>query len=216
MAEETLSAYAEAHTTPETEVLDRLNRETHLTKVYPRMLAGLLQGTFLRFISTMIRPMRILEIGTFTGYSAINLAAGLAEGGLIHTIEADPEQEDIIRRYLLEAGMTDRVRLHIGKAIEVIPTLEENWDLVYLDADKPNYPLYYQMIMRNLKPGGFLLADNVLWNGKVLEPKEKMNRDTRGIDDFNKAVQADEQVENVLLPFRDGIMMVRKKAGQTL
>ena len=216
MGEETLSAYAEAHTTPETQVLHRLNRETHLTKVYPRMLAGLLQGTFLRFISTMIRPTRILEIGTFTGYSAINLAAGLTESGLIHTIEADSEQEEIIRRYLQESGMTNRVQLHIGQAVDVIPTLDDTWDLVYLDADKPNYLLYYQMIIERIRPGGFLLADNVLWNGKVLEPEEKMNRDTRGIDDFNKAVQADEQVENVLLPFRDGIMMVRKKAIQTL
>ncbi|MCK9203978.1 MAG: O-methyltransferase [Bacteroidales bacterium] len=211
MIDQELLEYAQAHTTPESPVLHQLDRETNLTKVYPRMLAGQLQGTLLRFISLMIKPHRILEIGTFTGYSAINLAEGLQEGGMLHTIEVDPEQEEIIRRYVQEAGMDNRIHLHIGSAAEIIPTLDETWDLVYLDADKPSCLLYYQMVFERLQPGGFLLADNALWDGKVLAPRDKMNRDARGIDELNEFVMRDDRVENLLLPFRDGIMIIRKK-----
>ncbi len=217
--------YAELHTSPELPVLEKLNRETHLTRVYPRMMAGPLQGMLLRMISYMIKPERILELGTFTGYSAINLALGLnhstpgsyphGEGSKgvvpqVHTIEVDPEQEEIIRRYIHEAGMDKQIILHIGNAMEIIPKLDETWDLVYLDADKPNYLNYYKMVIGSLRKGGFFLADNVLWDGKVTGDREKMNKETLGIVEFNEYIQKDDRVENLLLPFRDGIMIVRK------
>ncbi|MCK9421146.1 MAG: O-methyltransferase [Bacteroidales bacterium] len=208
---ELLLEYAEAHTTSELPVLQNLNRETHLTQVYPRMLAGQMQGTFLRFISGMMKPERILEIGTFTGYSALNLAFGLSDGGILHTIEVDPEQEEIINRYIHEAGFENRITLHIGPALEIIPTLNLTWDLVYIDADKPNYLNYYNLVFQQVRPGGFILADNALWDGKVIYDRKKMNRDTRGIDTFNTFIQNDDRVENMILPFRDGIMIVRKK-----
>ena len=205
-----ITEYAEAHTSVELSLLAKLSRETHLTQIYPRMLAGNLQGTFLRMISTMLRPKRILEIGTFTGYSTINLAMGMGEGKL-HTIEVNPELEEIILRYIHEAGLEERIILHIGDAMQIIPTLKEQWDLVYIDADKPNYLNYYHILFDHLRPGGLLLADNALWGGKVLQPGKKMDKDTLGIVEFNEFVQNDDRVENVLLPIRDGIMMVRKK-----
>jgi len=223
MIKDELSEYAETHSSAELPLLAALSRETHLTQVYPRMLAGNLQGTFLRMVSAMVRPKRILEIGTFTGYSAINLAMGLytppptpppgGRGeveGLVHTIEVDPELEEIIRRYIREAGLEDRIILHIGRAMQVIPTLNEQWDLIYIDADKPNYLNYYQMLFDHLRPGGFFLADNALWGGKVLHPKKKHDKDTQGIVEFNDFIQNDDRVENVLVPIRDGIMMIRK------
>jgi predicted O-methyltransferase YrrM len=223
MIKEELSEYAETHTSDELPLLIKLSRETHLTQVYPRMLAGNLQGTFLRMISAMIRPERILEIGTFTGYSAINLAMGLVtsplspllkergeEIGLLHTIEVNPELEEIIRRYIYEAGLEDKIILHIGDALEIIPTLKEQWDLIYIDADKPNYLNYYKILFDHLRPGGFFLADNALWGGKVLQPKKKHDKDTLGIIEFNEFVQQDDRVENLLLPIRDGIMIIRK------
>lgn len=212
--------YALNNTTPESELLSKLNRETHLTQVHPQMLAGSMQGMLLRMISQMIRPQRILEIGTFTGYSAICLAAGFPDAGcripdpgsrILHTIEANPELEPIIRKYLKEASLDDSVVLHIGDAREVIPTLDEVWDLVYIDADKPSYLDYYNLIIPRLRTGGFIVADNVLWDGKVLNPKEKMDKDTRGIVDFNERIQQDERVENLLLPVRDGLMLIRKR-----
>jgi predicted O-methyltransferase YrrM len=214
MISDELLDYAEGHTTSEYPFLERLNRETNLTQVYPRMLAGPMQGLFLRFISQMIQPRRILEIGTFTGYSAINLAMGLhstpQEEGILHTIEVDAELEDLIRKYLKEAGLEQKVILHIGEAMKIIPSLDETWDLVYIDADKSNYLNYYKLIFDRVRPGGFILADNVLWDGKVLNPNTR-SRDTHGIIDFNDLVMQDDRVENLLLPFRDGIMLVRKK-----
>jgi caffeoyl-CoA O-methyltransferase len=210
-----LYEYAELHSTPEYSFLAALNRETNLTQVYPRMLAGHMQGTLLRLISQMIQPRRILEIGTFTGYSAINLALGLysspTEQGILHTIEVDPEQEKIIRKYFAEAGLEKNIKLHIGEAIKIIPTLDEIWDMVYIDADKPNYLNYYKMVFDKVRPGGFILADNALWDGKVLETNPR-SRDTQGIIAYNNFVQNDERVENLLLPFRDGIMINRKIA----
>jgi caffeoyl-CoA O-methyltransferase len=181
------------------------------------MLSGHLQGTFLRMISRMVKPFRILEIGTFTGYSAINLAAGLTDrpankfsSAILHTIEVDPELEKIIRKYLKEAGVEEKVVLHIGNAMEIVPTLEEPWDLVFIDADKPNYLNYYKMLIDRLSPGGLIIADNALWDGKVLNPDTR-SRDTRGIIEFNDFVQNDDRVENVLLPLRDGLMMIQKR-----
>lgn len=208
-----LLEYAEQHSTPEYTFLDRLNRETQLTQLYPRMLAGHMQGMLLRLISLMIKPRRILEIGTFTGYSAINFAMGLysspTEEGFLHTIEVDPEQETIIRKYFSEAGIEKKVILHIGEAMKIIPTLDEIWDMVYIDADKPNYLNYYNLVFDRVRPGGFILADNALWDGKVLNPGTR-SKDTLGIIEFNEFVLKDDRVENLLLPFRDGLMIVRK------
>ena len=205
-----IERYAEEHTSPESPVLYNLNRETHLSQVYPRMLSGHLQGAFLQMISRMIKPLRILEIGTFTGYSCINLAMGLPLNGIIHTIEVNPELEEIISRYVRKAGLSEKVILHIGQAMELIPTLDEKWDLVFLDADKPNYLRYYLEIFDKLNPGGFFLADNALWDGKVLKDNSKMDKDTIGITEFNDFIQKDDRVEQLLLPVRDGIMIVRK------
>ena len=206
-----LEKYADEHTTPEYPVLTKLSRETHLSQVYPRMLSGHLQGTLLRMISAMVKPLRILEIGTFTGYSAICLAGGMPENGILHTIEVDPELEEIITRYVDEAGLTGKVILHFGQAADIIPLLDETWDLVFIDADKPNYLNYYNRIFDRVRKGGIILADNVLWDGKVLNP-ETRSRDTKGIIEFNEFVKQDERVENLLLPVRDGLMVIRKIA----
>lgn len=212
MNENPLQAYAERHTSAEPGILAQLNRETHLSQVHPQMLSGHLQGTLLRMISRMIRPRRILEIGTFTGYSAINLAMGLDSDppGFLHTIEVNQEQEDMIRHYIKESGMEKRIILHIGNALDIIPELDETWDLVYLDADKPNYLNYYNMVFDRLRPGGFFLADNALWDGKVLKERKRLDKETLGIVEFNEFVQNDPKVENMILPFRDGIMVIRK------
>lgn len=212
MINERLIEYAEHHTSPETPVLAALNRETHLTQKVPQMLAGHAQGVFLSMISRMLHPYRILEIGTFTGYSAINLAGGLLErGGMLHTIEVNPEMEGIIRKYIKQAGLEDRIVVHYGEAMKIIPTLEEDWDLVYIDADKYNYLNYYKMLIDKLRPGSFIMADNALWDGKVVEDRKKMDKDTLGIVEFNEFVNKDDRVENMILTLRDGIMMIRKK-----
>jgi predicted O-methyltransferase YrrM len=164
----------------------------------------------------MVRPVRILEVGTFTGYSAINLAMGLAPAtdrepaGVLHTIEVNPEQEEGIRSFIREAGMEEQIVLHIGDALGIIPGLSESWDLVFIDADKPNYLNYYRMILPKVRTGGIIIADNVLWDGKVLGDREKMDRDTRGICEFNEFVRDDLRVEKMILPFRDGLMIARK------
>ncbi len=209
MIPEEIQAYCNAHTSDEPEVLARLNRETNLTQAYPRMLAGHGQGTLLRMVSAMLKPQQVLEIGTFTGYSAICFAFG-RPGTQVHTIEVNPEQEDIIRRYLKDSGLENNVTLHIGSALEVVPTLDYAWDLVYIDADKENYLNYYRMVLPRVRPGGFILADNALWSGKVLD-EGSSDIDTLGIREFNDFVQRDEQVENLLLPYRDGIMVIRKR-----
>ena len=216
-----LLEYSEAHTTPEPQILARLNRETHLSQVYPQMLSGHLQGVLLRMFVRMIRPGRTLEIGAFTGYSAISMAMGMTgtpagspEGvadALLHTIEVNPEFEDGLRKFIHDAGLDDRIILHIGKALEIIPMLDEIWDLVFIDADKPNYLKYFNMVLPRVRSGGFIIADNVLWDGKVIQPRDKMDRDTRGIVEFNEFIHNDSRVENVILPVRDGLMIIRKK-----
>ncbi|MCX6286240.1 MAG: O-methyltransferase [Bacteroidetes bacterium] len=207
MIPQEIERYCEAHSSPELSFLASLNRETHLTQVYPRMISGHMQGTLLRFICRMIKPDRVLEIGTFTGYSAINLALG--SESMVHTIEVNPELENIIRRYLKEAGIENRVTLHFGEAMKIIPTLNECWDLVFIDADKPNYLNYYKMVFPMVRKGGWILADNALWDGKVLSRKTA-DKETLGIIEYNDYVQMDERVENLLLPFRDGLMLARK------
>ncbi|RNI30349.1 O-methyltransferase [Rufibacter immobilis] len=207
-----LHAYAEAHTSPETPLLHRLNRETHLNVMKPRMLSGHLQGRTLAMFSQMLRPRRVLEIGTYTGYSALCLAEGLTEDGVLHTIDVNDELEDMVRRYISEAGLAQKIQLHIGQAANVIPTLEEQWDLVFIDADKKSNGLYFDLIIDQVRPGGFILTDNVLWSGKVVEKfRPKLDKDTELVLDFNRKVHEDPRVENLLLPIRDGILVARKK-----
>jgi len=206
-----IEEYCEAHTTPEDALLYRLNRQTYLQTINPRMCSGHLQGQFLTLLSKMMRPKYVLEIGTFTGYSAICLAAGLADGGELHTIESNPEYEDRIREYLAQSPVGDRIVLHIGDAKEVVPTLEPVWDLVFIDAEKEDYRFYYDKVLPHVRQGGFILVDNVLWNGKVTQDLLRHDRDTEAIMEFNDYVQQDDRVRNMLLPFRDGIMMIEKR-----
>lgn len=206
-----INFYAEQHTAPESVLLQDLNRETYLKVLYPRMVSGHYQGRLLSFFANMVRPLRILEVGTYTGYSTICLAEGLAENGKIFTIEKNPELEYIARKYWQKAGIEAQIALHIGDALDIIPTLAETWDLVFLDADKENYVNYYPIILKQVRKGGIILADNVLWSGKVADTETHSDKDTISIDRFNKMVLADPSVECVLLPVRDGIMMIRKK-----
>jgi predicted O-methyltransferase YrrM len=158
----------------------------------------------------MLRPSSILEIGTFTGYSAICLAEGLTDKGMLHTIEVNPELEDMISRYFNEAGITAKTKLHIGHAMDIIPTINTTFDLVFIDADKENYLNYYHLVFDKVRKGGFILADNVLWGGKVMKKTPALDKETKGIKEFNEFVQQDKRVENTLLPLRDGLMVVRK------
>lgn len=202
--------YCLKHSSPQSEVLHDLERETHLRTLAPQMLSGAYQGQLLRFLSWMLRPMRVLEIGTFTGYTAICMAEGLAEGGVLHAIEANDELGWLIHKYVKRAGLEDKIVLHLGDAALVVPTLEETFDLVFLDAGKLDYPLHYEMALAKMRPGGFLLADNVLWDGKVASGNER-DETARALRAFNDFVHQDERVENLLLPLRDGLMMVRKR-----
>jgi caffeoyl-CoA O-methyltransferase len=207
-----LQAYVEQHTSPEPELLRQLNRETHAKVMMPRMLSGHLQGRVLALFSQMIRPRQILEIGTYTGYSALCLAEGLQEGGTLHTIDLNEELEELVRGYFEQAGFSSRIRYYLGNALELVPTIRETFDLVFIDADKANYARYYDLVIDQVRPGGFILADNVLWGGKVVEePGQKISKDTRAILDFNRKVQEDERVENVLFPIRDGLLVMRRK-----
>jgi len=207
---EDLWEYAERMSTPEPELLARLNRDTHLHVMHPRMLSGHLQGALLRMISGWIRPKRILEIGTYTAYSSLCLAAGLTRGGELVTIEHDPERVEFAERYIAEAGLQQSIRIITGEATDVLREMEDFYDLCFLDADKRDYPALYPLIMARLNPGGTLIADNVLWSGKILVPPASGDYDTRGLLDFNRMVRDDPEVENLLLPFDDGLMIVRK------
>jgi len=200
--------YINSHTTPGPELLYRLYRETNLKTVYPRMVSGHFQGRLLSMFSKLINPTTILEIGTFTGYATICLAEGLRKGGTIHTIEAEPEMQDIFVKYFIEAGIHDNVIIHTGKALDIIPEINTFFDLVFMDADKDNYLNYYQMIFAKIRPGGVLIADNALWGGKVVN--NHRDKETRGIIAFNDFVQNDTASENILLPVRDGLMIIRK------
>ena len=211
MIDPKLEKYAEEHSSKESEVLYRLNRETHLKVLMPRMLSGAMQGKLLEMISGMIRPKTILEIGTYTGYSAICLAKGLPADGVIHTIEKNPELETIAKKYFAEAGIEHQVNYHLGNALDIIPTIDEVFDLVFLDADKDNYLNYYHLIFDKLRPGGYILADNVFWSGKVLTKPHPNDKEAIGIIEFNDFVQQDERVENLMLPLRDGLNLIRKK-----
>jgi predicted O-methyltransferase YrrM len=206
-----LEKYAEEYSSKESELLYRLNRETHLKIVIPRMLSGAFQGKLLEMISCMKQPKQILEIGTYTGYSAICLSKGLALDGVLHTIEINPELELIAKKYFAEAEIEHQVQYHQGDALNILPTINEKFDLVFLDADKENYLNYYHLIFDKLNSGAIILADNVFWSGKVLSTPDVRDKEAIGIIEFNEFVRKDERVENVMLPIRDGLSVIRKK-----
>lgn len=207
---EKIKRYADNHTSDEDPILQEVCRTTHLKTVHPQMLSGKLQGKLLQFISKMIRPKRILEIGTFTGYSAYCLARGLGDKGKLTTIEVNEELRDLLEDFFRKSDMMNKIELIIGDAMKVMPALTDSFDLIFLDANKEQYPDYYPMCIEKLNPGGFLLADNVLWGGKVAE-KSIHDLSTLKLHEFNDLVTQDEGVENVFLTVRDGLMLIRKK-----
>lgn len=211
-----LEKYVHEFSEPEEELLHELDRETNLRAVAPRMLSGHIQGRLLEMLVRMMRPRRVLEIGTFTGYSALSMAAGLDEGAELHTVEVDDEQEEFIRSYFARSPHGDKITLHIGSALEIAPKLGE-FDMVFIDGDKREYPAYYRMLMgddggRRLVHGGsVLIADNILWSGKVVQPIAHNDRHTQALVEFNRMVVEDPRVENVIVPLRDGLNLIRVK-----
>ncbi len=206
-----LDKYITDHIDEEDPVLNELDRETHLTVLGARMISGHLQGQVLTMIVKMIQPSNILELGTFTGYSAICLARGLKEGGKLLTVEVDDELELIAQKYFKKAGVQDQIEQRIGSALEIIPTLTEKFDLVFIDADKREYLDYYNLLIDRLESGAYILADNTLWSGKVLEEPKYNDYQTKSILAFNDALKIDQRVEKVILPLRDGMTLIRKK-----
>ena len=191
-------------------MLVELARATHLQVLRPRMLSGNLQGQLLRMLCRMSDARSVLEIGTYTGYAAISMAMGMGEDGVLHTIDVNDELEDFTREFIRKSGLEKRIVFHVGDALEIIPELEGMFDLVFIDADKREYPEYYRLVFDKVRVGGIIVADDVLWDGKVVTESEKTDAQTRGILDFNDMVQADERVENLLLPVRHGLMLMRK------
>ena len=212
-----LEKYVHEFSEPEEELLHELDRETNLRAVAPRMLSGHIQGRLLEMLVQMMRPRRVLEIGTFTGYSALSMAAGLDEGAELHTVEVDDEQEEFIRSYFARSPHGDKITLHIGSALEIAPKLGGEFDMVFIDGDKREYPAYYRMLMgddggRRLGHGGsVLIADNILWSGKVVQPIAHNDRHTQALVEFNRMVVEDPRVENVIVPLRDGLNLIRIK-----
>ena len=206
-----LDLYVCAHSENEPEILADLNRRTHVSVIQPRMLSAHYQGRVLSMLSHMIQPENVLEIGTYTGYSALCFAEGLKEKGRLTTIDVNEELEDFVAAYIEKAGMGDRITQLIGDAIDIIPTLDEQFDIVFIDADKKNYCNYYDLVFDKVKSGGYIIADNVLWSGKVLEDYDSLDRETKIIMDYNQKVHEDDRVQEVLFPIRDGLMIARKK-----
>ncbi|MNV07021.1 putative O-methyltransferase [compost metagenome] len=206
-----LDDYCCEHTTAESALLAKLNRDTHVNILQPRMLSGHFQGRLLSLLSKMIRPERILEIGTYTGYSALCMAEGLTETGKIITLDINSQLEDFVRSYISESDYASKIDYRICNAMEEIPQLDEQFDLVFIDADKMNYINYYNLVFDKVKSGGYILSDNVLWSGKVIQTEGKIDKDTQLLKEFNELIHQDERVENLLLPIRDGIMIARKK-----
>jgi predicted O-methyltransferase YrrM len=203
-------AYSEKYSSPESDILNELNRETNLKVMLPRMLSGHLQGKLLEMFSDMLQPMQILEIGTYTGYSAIALCKGLQENGCLHTIDINEELEAISLKYFEKAGLKNKIKHYVGNAMDIIPTIHHTFDLVFIDADKENYISYFELVIDKVRKGGFIIADNVLWSGKVLTTTTHTDKETQGIIDFNKFITKDKRIENLLLPFRDGLMIMKK------
>jgi predicted O-methyltransferase YrrM len=210
MIDPALEQYLDDHTSDEDFLMYEVNRRTHLTTYYPRMLSGKVQGKFLEFISRMMKPKRILEIGTFTGYSALALAKGLTKEGKLITIEINEELENTLHKHFSQSEQAQQIELIIGNALEIIPGLTPEFDLIFVDGDKEQYPDYYRLAIEKLKPGGFMLIDNVLWSGKVVNAEASSEKETAGIVALNTMVTDDPRVEQVMLSIRDGILMVRK------
>jgi caffeoyl-CoA O-methyltransferase len=214
---EKLDRYIEAHTSPEESLLAELDRVTNLRVVQPKMISGRVQGAFLRILVQMLRPRTVLEIGTFTGYSALSMAAGLDEGTVLHTIEVDDELQELSQSFFDRSPHGGKIILHIGSALEIAPALGLAFDLVFIDGDKRQYPDYYRMLMGDggseplVRSGSIILADNVLWYGKVTEDVKPNDKMSHGILEFNRLVASDSRVENVILPLRDGINVIRVK-----
>jgi predicted O-methyltransferase YrrM len=204
-----LDKYVCEHTANESDLLKKINRETHLEVLQPRMLSGHFQGRVLSMFSKMIRPERILEIGTYTGYSAICLAEGLTPNGKLVTIDINEELASRVRGYFAESSYANQIDYLIGDAMELIPALNEKWDIVFIDADKHNYINYYHLVFPMVKVGGYIIADNVLWSGKVIDPSQH-DKDTLLLREYNQLVHQDNRVEEVLFPIRDGLMIARK------
>lgn len=217
-----LYRYIKEHTTPQGEALDWIEKQTNIRTNHARMLSGAVQGRFLMMMTEMIRPVRILELGTFTGYSSVCLASCLPEGGHLDTLEINDELEDLIVEGFERAGLSDRITLHIGDCKKTLEQLRSGilgskdggtrlYDMVYMDANKREYPEYYSLVFDLVRPGGYILADNVLWDGKVYEDNVPGDRQTSGIARFNDMVAADQRVECVIVPMRDGLYLIRKK-----
>ena len=207
---EDLQQYIEDHTEHEWDLLKQINRETHLHVLKPRMLSGHLQGRVLSMLSHMIRPESVLEIGTYTGYASLCLAEGLAEEGKLITIDNNAELSIRTKAYFAKSDYSKKIDMKVGEAMAIIPTLKIKWDLVFIDADKENYSNYFELVIDKVNPGGYLIADNVLWSGKVSDSSKK-DKDTEAIRSFNQLVHKDERVQNVLFPIRDGLMILRKR-----
>ncbi|GHT38508.1 O-methyltransferase [Bacteroidia bacterium] len=208
-----LDEYILAHIDAEGDQLAQLSREAHVNLLRPRMISGHLQGRILKMLVRMARPKRILELGTYTGYATLCLAEGLAENGEIHTIEKDDEMEDFIRRNFEKSPLNAKIHLHLGDALDVLPTLEGTFDMVFIDADKRLYCEYYDLIFDRVNTGGLILADNTLWDGKVLESPHQSDKQTQGIIAFNEKIKQDMRVEKVILPLRDGLTVIYKTAS---
>ena len=209
--EKNLEKYIKEHTTPEDKVLEDLYRQTNLYVVNPNMVSGHIQGKLLEMFSCMIHPLRILEIGTYTGYSAICLSRGLKSGGRLHTIEINDELKEMSSRYFDLAGVSDKVIMHTGRAQDVVPSLDFSFDLVFIDGDKREYCEYYDLVFEKVRKGGFIIADNVLWGGKIEDKDAMKDPQTRGVVNFNEMIRNDNRVEKILLAVRDGLMIIRKK-----
>lgn len=214
---EALERYVREHTEPEAELLRQLDRETHQRMIAPRMLSGHVQGRLLEMLVRMVRPQRVLEIGTFTGYSALSMAAGLDEGAQLDTIEVDDELEELAQSYFDRSPHGSKIRLRIGSALDIAPTLGVEFDFVFIDGDKREYPDYYRMLLGDggskalVHSGTILIADNILWSGKVTEPVAHNDRHTQALVEFNRMVVEDPRVENVIVPIRDGLNLIRVK-----
>lgn len=205
---EEIQNYAEKHTSGESEILRELREHCYAHFEDKAMLSGFVQGRVLSMFSKMIRPKVVLEIGTYLGYSALCFAEGLADGGKVITLDIQEDTNKVARSFVEKSAYADKIEFHLGYATDIIPTLTETFDLVFIDADKPNYSNYYNLVFDKVRPGGFIIADNVLWSGKILEDEKDEN--TQALHDFNKMVLADDRVSNVLLPIRDGLMVARK------
>ena len=206
-----IEQYTLQHCEPESELLYELNRQTHLQILQPRMLSGHLQGRILSSYSKALSPNNVLEIGTYTGYSALCIAEGLKKNGTIHTIDINEELTSFTQSFLNKSKFNNQIKLHVGNALDLIPTLKLEWDLVFIDADKENYSNYFDLVIDRVRSGGWIIADNVLWSGKVLKPTDKNDHETAALKAFNQKVHQDPRVTNLLLPVRDGMMILIKK-----